>query len=46
MAGPTAFTADGLLPPGDHAMTLAELRASLLVAGPAEQPLGTHWDSD
>ena len=46
MTSPTAFTADGLLPPGDHAMTLAQLRASLLVVGPVEQPLGTHWNAD
>ena len=46
MIGPDAFTPDGLLPPGDYPMTLAELRASLLVTGPAEQPLGTHWDAE
>lgn len=45
MVGPDTFTPDGLLPPGDHPMTLAELRSSLLVAGPAAQPLGTHWDA-
>ena len=46
MTGPGAFTPDGLLPPGDHLMTLAELRASLLVTGQTEQPLGTHWDAE
>jgi hypothetical protein len=29
-----AFTSDGVLPPGDYRLTLAELRASMLVAGP------------
>ena len=38
------FTADGLLPPGDVALTLDELRASVLVDGP-----GTtcpNWDAE
>ena len=35
------FTSAGLLPPGDYSLTLAELRASLLVIGPG----GTRrWD--
>jgi len=39
-----AFTSDGLLPPGDYALSLDELRSSLLVVGPgaASQP---NWDS-
>jgi hypothetical protein len=37
------FTKDGLLPPGDHELTLEELRSSLLVTGPgASHP---NWDS-
>jgi hypothetical protein len=37
------FDADGLLPPGDYTLTLAELRESLLVSGPST----AHgvWDS-
>lgn len=31
---PLAFDSEGLLPPGDHAMTIDELRRSLLVVGP------------
>ena len=36
------FTPDGVLPPGDHPMTLEELRRSSLVTG-AGNPSGT-WD--
>jgi hypothetical protein len=34
-----AFTADGLLPPGDYPLTLEELRDSPLVRGPAHAPV-------
>lgn len=33
------FTPDGTLPPGEYAITLDELEASVLVAGPPDQPL-------
>lgn len=37
------FTADGVLPPGDYELTLAELRESVLVVGPgADYP---NWDA-
>lgn len=36
------FTHDGCLPPGDYELTFAELRASLLVAGPADGY--PNWD--
>jgi hypothetical protein len=37
-----SFSIDGVLPPGDYELTLTELRASLLVAGPgADYP---NWD--
>src|SRR5687767_11749379 len=36
-----AFTADGVLPPGDYPLTLAELRQSFLVKEFADNPL---WD--
>lgn len=39
---PTAFTADGLLPPGDYELTLEELRESMLVKGPHG---ATDWDA-
>ena len=39
---PLTFDADGLLPAGDHAMTIDELRASILVAGPLGG--GSAWD--
>lgn len=35
------FTPSGVLPPGDYALTFAELRQSLLVLGHAGNP---HWD--
>ena len=38
------FTEDGLLPPGDHEVTLAELRASVLVVGPVEKVSYPNWD--
>ena len=34
----------GVLPPGDHAATFAELRASPLVFGPTDRP--DEWDED
>lgn len=39
------FTADGLLPPGDYALTLDELRRSLLVAGSGDEDVYPHWDA-
>ena len=36
------FTRDGLLPPGDHALTIDELRESVLVLGPGEDH--PNWD--
>jgi hypothetical protein len=39
---PLAFDTEGLLPAGDHAMTIDELRASVLVAGPPGD--GSAWD--
>jgi hypothetical protein len=36
------FTSDGLLPPGDYALTLKELRSSMLVVGPGAGYPG--WD--
>ena len=38
------FTADGLLPPGDYALSLSELRESLLVRGEAGLGAGQTWD--
>ena len=38
------FTADGLLPPGDYSMTIAELAASVLVFGwPNVGPWDAEW---
>lgn len=39
------FDADGLLPPGDYTLSLAELRESLLVSGgdPAQGPWDSAW---
>lgn len=36
------FTPDGVLPPGDHALTLAELKQSALVRGPKH--VSIVWD--
>src|SRR2546426_2215505 len=36
-----AFTADGVLPPGDYSLTLDELRQSFLVK---ERPDAPNWD--
>jgi hypothetical protein len=44
MAIPEQFTENGVLPPGDHKATLAELRASILVTG--NGVASSHWDSD
>lgn len=41
---PAAFDDEGLLPPGDYELSLAELKASLLVAGPTP-PRSTTWDA-
>lgn len=38
------FTDDGLLPPGDYEVTLEELRASILVAGPMDVDAYPTWD--
>ncbi len=40
-----AFNADGLLPPGDYALTLQELRQSRLVTGPEDPSAAPHWDA-
>jgi hypothetical protein len=37
------FTADGLLPPGDYELSLAELARSMLVGGPAAR--APTWDA-
>lgn len=39
------FTADGLLPAGDYALTLEQLRVSTLVVGPEVAPSGVAWDA-
>jgi len=41
-----AFTRDGLLPPGDYVLTLAELRESTLVVGPEPRADYPGWDAD
>lgn len=38
------FNADGMLPPGDYELTLDELRASTLVAGPSNRSEFPNWD--
>ena len=40
------FTEDGLLPPGDYTLTLAELASSLLVTGLDGRNRFEHWDAD
>jgi len=40
------FTNDGLLPPADYALTLDELRASVLVDGPEPARVDSHWDGE
>lgn len=39
------FTKEGLLPPGDYTMTLAELKKSILVEGPPKR-VAPGWDRD
>jgi hypothetical protein len=41
---PGAFTADGILPPGDYALTLDELATSMLTTGPTGG--AASWDGD
>ena len=43
MAALPPFNLRGLLPPGDHELTLEELRASFLVSGPPDFPI-PDWD--
>jgi hypothetical protein len=38
------FNAEGVLPPGDYAMTLAELEQSMLVVGPSNRSAYPHWN--
>lgn len=40
------FGSDGLLPPGDYAATLAELRESILVQGPRNRLTYPSWDAN
>lgn len=40
------FTADGVLPVGDYALTLGSLRESALVSGLAGRTKHPHWDVD
>jgi hypothetical protein len=39
------FTANGVLPPGDYAMTLDELEDSILVLGPGQPRDHPVWDA-
>lgn len=39
------FGIDGLLPPGDHALSFVELRKSQLVDGHADEELNPLWDA-
>lgn len=39
-----AFTAEGLLPPGDYELTLAQLRESIFVSGPEDAQVYPSWD--
>jgi hypothetical protein len=41
-----AFTDDGLLPPGDYSLTLADLEKSILVRGPKGKKAMPGWDAD
>lgn len=45
MPCPESFTETGLLPTGDHCLTLDELRESLLVAGPVDKTCCPDWDA-
>ena len=38
------FNSDGLLPPGDYEITIAELKGSILVAGPQDNKQVPNWD--
>jgi hypothetical protein len=40
------FSRNGLLPPGDYALTVRELARSFLVAGPRTRRRVRHWDAD
>jgi hypothetical protein len=44
MLFPPAFDGDGVLPPGDYELTLAEVRSSMLVVGPTP-PSPSTWDA-
>ena len=37
------FNAEGLVPPGDHSLTLSQLRTSILVVGPPDKAV--TWDA-
>jgi hypothetical protein len=39
-----AFSADGLLPPGDYELTLQQIQASCLVVGPGSAVSARGWD--
>jgi hypothetical protein len=39
------FQKDGLLPPGDYEVSFAELRGSVLVAGPGDLKRYPNWDA-
>jgi hypothetical protein len=39
------FQKDGLLPPGDYEVSFAELRGSVLVAGPGDPKRYPNWDA-
>jgi hypothetical protein len=45
MAALPTFAPDGLLPPGDYALTLEELRTSMLVLGPGSPKDHPVWDA-
>jgi hypothetical protein len=46
MADVPEYAVDGVLPPGDYELTLAELKASSLVVGPGDKERYPSWDSD
>lgn len=45
MDGSLAFNDDGVLPPGEYAMTLGQLERSMLVLGPTGPSRSVTWDS-
>lgn len=45
MASLPTFTSDGVLPPGEYTLTLAELMESILVLGPGEPRDHKVWDA-